>query len=212
MNVQIQKRKLENDTSIIFGGIFFLRFLIPAIVYPHKYGILSPEKKLSSTTLKGLVHLGKILNSLATKNISETNNTELKDFFGKYSPIVENFFSHSIEPPLSSFCVKNFVNDSTIQELSKNSLSLIDFFSKHRSFFQTQFSSSQLQSLDSIITSSLLNSNLFHSTYKKEEEEEEEEEQSFSLWEALKLPITRDRGDSQVISLIEALRIDSWGN
>lgn len=105
--------KFPGSTEAIYkglGGLFFLRFVCPAITAPHVYGLLpSPPTEI---TQRQLVLIGKVIQSIA--NMSTPNNRE-----GYMAPMC-NFIESSL-PRIRQFydnlrCAANISNHSTIYE------------------------------------------------------------------------------------------------
>lgn len=63
-------KKLEGISSIIIGGVLFLRLIVPTIISPEKYN-LAPTRSVTPEGLQALIIIAKILQRLANETTSQ---------------------------------------------------------------------------------------------------------------------------------------------
>lgn len=80
------------------GAFFFLRFLIPAIIMPHLFGILNQEP--DTKTQKGLVLISKIIQNMSNNTkFHEPTHAPINDIVLEYQHRLLSFFDLFLETP-----------------------------------------------------------------------------------------------------------------
>jgi PAS domain S-box-containing protein len=83
------------DYHCIIGGFLFLRFFVPAIIQPDKYGIITTALPLNCQ--KRAIYIGKVLQNLSNGALFQDNNMNiLNNFISKNKQKLYKFFDKLI--------------------------------------------------------------------------------------------------------------------
>lgn len=107
---QAESVLLTGEINTILGAIFFLRFLVPAVINPVQTKMIEPDQVPSN--IQGLISVGKLLMALAN-NIPPENNREYADFVKQYFPKICQFYIKVANPDESKIVWEEFPVDSS---------------------------------------------------------------------------------------------------
>ncbi|KAJ5074670.1 patterned expression site [Anaeramoeba ignava] len=86
----------EEEISKIIGYIIYYRYLIPAIIQPDSFDVVSPDSHISITARQNLALISKVIQSISTRKLFEKNEEymmPLNDFISELSQISFDYFN-----------------------------------------------------------------------------------------------------------------------
>jgi serine/threonine protein kinase len=134
----IVTHRFRERRYIVPSSLLFLRFLCPALITPHQYGVLDEKEHVSPEARRTLILVSKTLQALASGTQfvqKEDHMRDMNPFVEEHRPALDHFFDLVMDVPSAVLPVPSGIKDIRLEGIrqldSVQMRSLCAFISEH---------------------------------------------------------------------------------